>query len=76
LLTLSLIPMFMRSIICLNGLKNTLNSGTNKIRYLSRSRRLTPGGPGQPRAAEDVPLDALRTTYNITIEIEDGSSHR
>jgi acyl dehydratase len=35
LLTLSLIPMFMRSIIGLKVLKNTLNYGANRIRYLS-----------------------------------------
>ena len=73
LLTLSLIPMFMRSIVGLKGLKNTLNYGANRIRYLSP----VPAG-SRLRArlavmqAEDVPPDALRVTYKVTIEIEGG----
>jgi acyl dehydratase len=73
LLTLSLIPMFMREIVGLKGLKNTLNYGANKIRYLSP----VPAG-SRLRArvgivrAEDVPPDALRVTYDVSIEIEGG----
>jgi acyl dehydratase len=73
LLTLSLIPMFMRSIVGLKGLKNTINYGANRIRYLSP----VPAG-SRLRArisvaqAEDVPPDALRVTYNVTIEIDGG----
>jgi acyl dehydratase len=73
LLTLSLIPMFMREIIGLKGLKNTLNYGANKIRYLSP----VPAG-SRLRArvgivrAEDVPPDALRVIYDVSIEIEGG----
>ena len=65
--------MFMRSIIGLRGLKNTLNYGANRIRYLSP----VPAG-SRLRAhvsvleAEDVPPDALRVTYKVTIEIEGG----
>ncbi len=73
LLSLSLIPMFIREIIGLKGLRNTLNYGANRIRYLtpvpagSRLRaRLT------IMEAEDVPPDALRVTYKVTIEIEGG----
>jgi acyl dehydratase len=70
---LSLIPMFMRGIIGLKGLKNTLNYGANRIRYLtpvpagSRIR-----GRVDVTAAEDVLPDALRVTYKVTIEIEGG----
>jgi acyl dehydratase len=73
LLTLSLIPMFIREIIGMKGLKNTLNYGANRIRYLtpvpagSRLRGLV-----TVTAAEDVPPDALRVTYKVTIEIEGG----
>ena len=35
LLSLSLIPMFIREIIGVKGLKNTLNYGANRIRYLT-----------------------------------------
>ena len=51
----------------------TLNYGANRIRYLSP----VPAG-SRLRAsvavmqAEDVPPDALRVTYKVTIEIEGG----
>lgn len=73
LLSLSLIPMFIRGIIGVKGLKNTLNYGANRIRYLTP----VPAG-SQLRArvtvmeAEDVPPDALRVTYKVTIELEGG----
>jgi len=73
LLSLSLIPTFIRGIIGVKGLKNTLNYGANKIRYLTP----VPAG-SRLRArvmileAVDVPPDALRVTYNVTIEIEGG----
>ncbi|SHH72441.1 MaoC family dehydratase [Bradyrhizobium erythrophlei] len=73
LLSLSLIPVFIRSIIGVKGLKNTLNYGANRIRYLTP----VPAG-SRLRArvtvmeAEDVPPDALRVTYKVTIELEGG----
>ena len=73
LLSLSLIPMFIRGIIGVKGLKNTLNYGANRIRYLTP----VPAG-SRLRAritvmeAEDVPPDALRVTYKVTIELEGG----
>jgi acyl dehydratase len=65
--------MFMRSIVGLKGLKNTLNYGANRIRYLSP----VPAGSRlrarvEVMQAEDVPPDALRVTYKVTIEIEGG----
>jgi acyl dehydratase len=73
LLTLSLIPMFIREIIGMKGLMNTLNYGANRIRYLTpvpAGSRLR--GRVTVTAAEDVPPDALRVTYKVTIEIEGG----
>jgi acyl dehydratase len=73
LLSLSLIPMFTRSVIGLKGLKNTLNYGANRIRYLSpvpAGSRLR--GRVTVTEAKDVPPDALRVTYIVTIEIEGG----
>jgi acyl dehydratase len=55
------------------GLKNTLNYGTNRIRYLTpvpAGSRLR--GRVAVTAAEDVPPDALWVTYNVSIEIEGG----
>ena len=73
LLSLSLIPMFMREVIGLRGLRNTLNYGANKIRYLTpvpAGSRLR--GRVSILEAQDVPPNALRVTYKVAIEIEGG----
>ena len=73
LLSLSLIPMFIRQIIGVKGLRNTLNYGANKIRYLTpvpAGSRLR--GRLGILEAEDVPPNALRVTYKVAIEIEGG----
>jgi acyl dehydratase len=73
LLSLSLSPMFIRSIMALKGLRNTLNYGADRIRYLSP----VPAG-SQIRGrisiaeAEDVPPDGLKVNYRMVIEIEGG----
>src|SRR6201998_3329807 len=73
LLSLSLAPMFIRSVMGLKGLKNTLNYGADRIRYLapvpagSRLRGRTSIGE-----VEDVPPDGLRVNYPLVIEIEGG----
>jgi len=66
LLSLSLTPMFVRAVIGLKGLKNKLNYGADRIRYLSPA----PAGsrlPGRASIAEaeDVPPNGLRP--NITL---------
>jgi acyl dehydratase len=63
LLSLSLAPMFIRSVMGLKGLRNTLNYGADRIRYLSP----VPAGSrirGRISIAEveDVPPDGLRST--------------
>ena len=73
LLTLSLAPAFVRSVIGVKGIKNTLNYGANRIRYLTP----VPAGSklrGRIRIAEadDMPPNGLRVTYGITTEIEGG----
>src|SRR5581483_12197099 len=73
LLSLSLAPMFIRSVMGLKGLKSTLNYGADRIRYLAPVRagsRLR--GRTRIAEAEDVPPDGLRVSYRITIEIEGG----
>ena len=73
LLSLSLAPMFIREVMGLKGLKNTLNYGADRIRYLapvpagSRLRGLV-----TIAEAEDVPPDGLKVNYHIVIEIEGG----
>jgi acyl dehydratase len=73
LLSLSLIPMFIRSAIGLKGLRNTLNYGANRIRYLTP---VPAGSKLRGRIsvmdAQEVPPDALRVTYKVTIEMEGG----
>jgi acyl dehydratase len=73
LLSLSLAPMFIRSVMGLKGLKNTLNYGADRVRYLAP----VPAGSrlrGRTTIAEveDVPPDGLRVNYHLVIEIEGG----
>lgn len=74
LLSLSLAPMFIRSVMGLKGLKNTLNYGADRIRYLAP----VPAGSrlrGRTTIAEveDVPPNGLRVNYRLMIEIEGGA---
>src|ERR671913_615221 len=71
LLTLSFAPVFVRSVMDLEGVKNALNGGANRIRYLAP----VPAGSrvrGRVTIAvtEDAPRNGLRVTYGVTIEIE------
>jgi acyl dehydratase len=73
LLSLSLAPMFIRSVMGLKGLKNTLNYGADRIRYLSP----VPAGSrlrGRITIAEvEEPPDGLRVNYHLVVEIEGGT---
>ena len=73
LLSLALAPLFVRSVIGLKGLRNTLNYGADRIRYLApvpAGSRLR--GVVSIAQAEDVPPDGLRVNYHLVIEIEGG----
>ena len=73
LLTLGLAPGFIRSVMGLEGIRNTLNYGANRIRYLApvpAGSRLR--GRITIAAVEDVPPDGLRVTYGVTTEIQGG----
>ena len=52
------------------GLKNTLNQQDSLSHPVPAGSRLR--GRVAVTAAEDVPPDALRVTYNVSIEIEGG----
>ena len=71
LLSLALAPLFIRSVIGLKGLRNTLNYGADRIRYLAP---VPAGSKLRGRVtvaeAEDVPPDGLRVNYHLVIEIE------
>jgi acyl dehydratase len=73
MLSLALAPMFIRSVMGLKGLRNTLNYGADRIRYLSP----VPAGSklrGRVSVAEteEVPPDGLRVNYHLVIEVEGG----
>jgi acyl dehydratase len=73
LLSLSLAPMFIRSVMGLKGLRNTLNYGADRIRYLAP---VPAGSKLRGRTtiakAEDAPPNGLRVNYHMVIEIEGG----
>ena len=73
LLSLALAPLFIRSVIGLKELRNTLNYGADRIRYLAP---VPAGSKLRGRVtiaeAEDVPPDRLRVHYHLVIEIEGG----
>ena len=73
LLSLSLAPLFIRSVMGLKGLRNTLNYGADRIRYLAP---VPAGSKLRGRVTvdetEDVPPDGLRVNYHLVIEIEGG----
>jgi acyl dehydratase len=74
LLSLALAPLFIRSVMGLRGMRNTLNYGADRIRYLtpvSAGSRLR--GRLTISEAEDVPPDGLRVNYHLVIEIEGGT---
>ena len=57
----------------LQGIKNTLNYGANRIRYLApvpAGSRLR--GRISIKAADEASPNGLQVTYDITIEIEGG----
>ena len=67
--------LFIRSVIGLKGLSNTLNYGADRIRYLApvpSGSRLR--GRVTVAEAEDVPPNGLRVNYHLVIEIEGGKS--
>jgi acyl dehydratase len=74
LLSLALAPLFIRSVMGLKGMRNTLNYGADRIRYLTpvpAGSRLC--GRLTISEAEDVPPDGLRVNYHQVIEIEGGT---
>jgi acyl dehydratase len=69
LLTLGFAPVFVRSVIDLEGLKNTLNYGANRIRYLApvpTGSRLR--GRVTIAAAERAPRNGLRVRSPMVLQ--------
>jgi acyl dehydratase len=70
-LTLALLPLFMRSVLRLEGVRASLNYGANRVRFpapVPAGARLR--GRIRIREAEEMPPDALRVTYETVVEIE------
>jgi acyl dehydratase len=74
LLSLALAPLFIRSVMGLKGMRNTLNYGADRIRYLAP---VPAGSKLRGRLtiaeAEDMPPHGLRVHYHLVIEIEGGN---
>jgi acyl dehydratase len=73
LLTLSLVPLFFRSVLRIDGLKNSLNYGSNRIRYMApvpAGSRLR--GRISIEEAVDVPPNGLRVSYRTRVELDGG----
>ena len=74
LLTLGLAPGFIRSVMRLEGIRNTLNYGAeSRLLHLAAvpaGSRLR--GRITIAAIKDAPPDGLRVTYGVTIDIEGG----
>jgi acyl dehydratase len=71
LLTLGFTPIFVRSVMSLEGVTNTLNYGADRIRFLApvpAGSRLR--GRVTIAAAGSAPRKGLRVTYAVTDEIE------
>jgi acyl dehydratase len=71
LLTLSLLPAFFKTVLRIDGLKSSLNYGSNRVRYMTP----VPAGSrlrGRIAIADtfDVPNNGLRVTYRTTVEID------
>jgi acyl dehydratase len=71
LLTLSLLPSFFKTVVRIDGLKSSLNYGSNRVRYMTPVKagsRLR----GRIMIADtfEVPKNGLRVTYRTTVEIE------
>src|SRR3974377_643014 len=71
LLTLAFAPWFVRSVIGIKAIKNTLKYGANRIRYLTP---VPAGSKLRGRisilAAEDAPQAGFRVTYGTTTELQ------
>jgi acyl dehydratase len=70
-LTLSLVPLLLKGVLRHEGLRNSLNYGSNRVRFTAA----VPAGArirGRVRIDEavDAPPGGLRVTYRTTVEIE------
>jgi acyl dehydratase len=72
-LTLSLVPLFIKSVVRIEGVRRSLNYGSNRVRFpapVKAGSRVR----GRVRLAEvaDAGQGALRLTYGTLVEVEGG----
>jgi len=71
LLSVSLAPMFIRSVLGLKGIKNTLNYGADRIRYLAP----VPAGSrvrlrASIQSVRPIPREGARIQFAVRLEVE------
>jgi acyl dehydratase len=72
-LTLSLVPLFIKSVVKVEGVRRSLNYGSNRVRYpapVKAGSRVR----GHVRLTEvvDAGANALRLTYGTLVEVENS----
>ncbi len=73
-LTLSLVSQFVGQVRKVEGIKRSLNYGSNRVRFISpvqAGARIR--GRVRLKALDDQPPNGVRATYETTIEIEGGA---
>ncbi len=73
-LTLSLVSRFVAQVRTVEGVKRSLNYGSNRVRFISPvpvGARIR--GRVRLKALDDAPPNAVRATYETTVEIEGGA---
>jgi acyl dehydratase len=73
-LTLSLVSQFVGQVRRIEGIRRGINYGSNRIRFISPVQvgaRIR--GRVRLKALDDVPPNAVRATYETTVEIEGGA---
>jgi acyl dehydratase len=73
-LTLSLVSQFVGQVRRIDGVRRGINYGSNRVRFISPVQvgaRIR--GRVRLKALDDVPPNAVRATYETTVEIEGGA---
>jgi acyl dehydratase len=73
-LTLSLVSQFVGQVRRIEGVRRGINYGSNRVRFISPVQvgaRIR--GRVRLKALDDVPPNAVRATYETTVEIEGGA---
>jgi acyl dehydratase len=73
-LTLSLVSRFVAQVRTVEGVKRSLNYGSNRVRFISPVQvgaRIR--GRVRVKAVDDQPPSGVRATYETTVEIEGGA---